>query len=45
VFSTLAAEDRAFEAGADAFLQKPLDDGRFVEIVTSLLQDPNKGAE
>ena len=38
VFSILAAEDRALEAGADAFLKKPLDDARLVEVVTRLIQ-------
>jgi CheY-like chemotaxis protein len=37
VFSILSAEDRALEAGADAFLLKPLDDARLVETVTKLL--------
>lgn len=39
VFSILAAEDRALEAGADAFLRKPLDDARLVDTVTRLLGD------
>lgn len=39
VFSILAAEDRALEAGADAFLRKPLDDARLVDTVTTLLRD------
>jgi CheY-like chemotaxis protein len=39
VFSILAAEDRALEAGADAFLRKPLDDARLVDTVTKLLRD------
>lgn len=39
VFSVLAAEDRALEAGADAFLRKPLDDTRMVDTVTTLLRD------
>lgn len=39
VFSILAAEDRALEAGADAFLHKPLDDARLVDTVTTLLRD------
>jgi CheY-like chemotaxis protein len=38
VFSILSAEDRALEAGADAFLLKPLDDARLVDTVTRLLQ-------
>jgi two-component system response regulator MprA len=39
VFSILSAEDRALEAGADAFLLKPLDDARLVVTVTKLLRD------
>jgi CheY-like chemotaxis protein len=38
IFSILAAEDRAFEAGADGFLLKPLDDQRFVASVQTLLK-------
>jgi len=38
VFSILCAEDRAREAGADAFLLKPLDDERLVETVSKLLE-------
>lgn len=38
VFSILSAEDRALEAGADAFLRKPLDDARLVEVVSRLLR-------
>lgn len=37
VFSHLDAEDRAIEAGADAFLRKPLDPDRLVETVRRLL--------
>ena len=37
VFSILAAEARAREAGADAFLMKPLADRRLVETVRTLL--------
>jgi two-component system response regulator MprA len=39
VFSVLFAEDRALEAGADAFLRKPLDDARLVDTVTTLLRE------
>jgi len=39
VFSILFAEDRALEAGADAFLRKPLDDARLVDTVTALLRE------
>jgi DNA-binding response OmpR family regulator len=37
VFSILAAHDRAREAGADAFLMKPLAEQRLVQIVRELL--------
>jgi DNA-binding response OmpR family regulator len=37
VFSILAAEARAREAGADAFLMKPLADRRLVEAVRALM--------
>ena len=37
VFSILAAEQRAREAGADGFVRKPLDDVRLVETVETLL--------
>jgi DNA-binding response OmpR family regulator len=41
VLSILSAEARALEAGADAFLKKPLDDARLVATVNRLLQvDP-----
>jgi CheY-like chemotaxis protein len=39
VFSILSAEDRAREAGADAFLRKPLDDARLVDTVKQMLGD------
>jgi two-component system response regulator MprA len=38
IFSILAAEDRAREAGADAFLRKPLNDRLLVESVQELLR-------
>jgi two-component system response regulator MprA len=38
VFSILAAESRAREAGADAFLMKPLADRRLVDTVRTLLE-------
>ncbi len=44
VFSVLAAEDRARQAGADAFLRKPLDDGQLLNTVKTLLQRTEKGA-
>jgi CheY-like chemotaxis protein len=37
VFSHLDAEDRAIEAGADAFLRKPFDPDRLVETVGRLI--------
>jgi DNA-binding response OmpR family regulator len=38
VFSILSAEQRSLEAGADAFLKKPLDDARLVATVNRLLR-------
>lgn len=37
VFSILAAEERAREAGADAFLRKPLDEVQLLAAVGSML--------
>ena len=37
VFSVLAAAQRCQEAGADAFLMKPLEEGRLVSTVRDLL--------
>jgi CheY-like chemotaxis protein len=37
VFSHLQAEDRATEAGADAFLTKPIDEELLIETVEKLL--------
>jgi CheY-like chemotaxis protein len=37
VFSHLDAEDRAIEAGADAFLRKPFDPDRLIQTVRRLL--------
>jgi len=37
IFSILAAQSRAREAGADAFLMKPLTDQRLVDTVRDLL--------
>jgi CheY-like chemotaxis protein len=37
IFSILAAEGRAAEAGADGFLRKPLDDARLVDSLDRLL--------
>jgi DNA-binding response OmpR family regulator len=42
VFSILSAEQRALDAGADAFLKKPLDDARLVETVNALLRRGNE---
>ena len=38
VFSHLHAEDRALEAGADAFIVKPIDEGNLIETVSKLLE-------
>lgn len=38
VFSHLYAEDRALEAGADAFIVKPIDEERLIETVSKLLE-------
>jgi len=38
VFSHLYAEDRARDAGADAFLVKPLDEERLIETVEKLIK-------
>jgi CheY-like chemotaxis protein len=43
VFSILAAEDRAREAGADAFLRKPLDDALLVGTVERLIARYREG--
>jgi DNA-binding response OmpR family regulator len=43
IFSILAAEQRAREAGADAFVRKPLDDARLVGSIEALLRQ-HKGA-
>jgi CheY-like chemotaxis protein len=37
IFSILAVQSRATEAGADAFLMKPLAEKRLVDIVRQLL--------
>ena len=41
IFSILAAEDRAREAGADAFLRKPLDDAQLIQSIEQLLDQRN----
>jgi CheY-like chemotaxis protein len=38
IFSILAAEERAREAGADAFLRKPLNETKLVDSVRQLLR-------
>ena len=38
VFSHLHAEDRAMEAGADAFLVKPIEEESLIDIVSKLLE-------
>lgn len=38
IFSVLAAEDRARQAGADALLRKPLDDAQLIDTINALLQ-------
>jgi len=38
VFSHLHAEDRALEAGADAFIVKPIDEDNLIDIVSKLLE-------
>lgn len=39
IFSHLHAEQRAREAGADAFLIKPLNEERLIEMVTKLIEE------
>lgn len=43
VFSILAAKDRALEAGAQAFLRKPVNESRLIESVEALLQRRKHG--
>ena len=43
VFSHLHAEDRAREAGADAFLVKPLDEERLIDTVAALVRAAANG--
>ena len=38
VFSHLHAEDRALEAGADAFIVKPIDEVHLIDTVSKLLE-------
>ena len=44
IFSILAAEQRAREAGADAFVRKPLDDARLVGSIEALLHQHKGGS-
>ncbi len=44
VFSHLHAEDRAKEAGADAFMIKPIDEEYLIDIVSRLLELSGEGA-
>jgi len=44
VFSHLHAEDRALEAGADAFIVKPIDEDHLIDIVSKLLEISSEGA-
>lgn len=43
IFSILAAEDRAIEAGADGFLRKPLNDELLVQSVHTLFEKHGRG--
>lgn len=44
IFSHLQAEDRAYEAGADAFLEKPLKEELLIETVEKLLDMRKRSA-
>ena len=44
IFSHLQAQDRATEAGADAFLTKPLDENVLIDTVQRLLNEPVNAA-
>jgi two-component system response regulator MprA len=44
IFSHLHAEQRAREAGADAFLIKPLNEERLIEMVTKLIEEMDQQA-
>ena len=44
IFSHLQAEDRAYEAGADAFLEKPLNEELLIETVERLLDIRKRSA-
>jgi CheY-like chemotaxis protein len=43
IFSHLHAEDRALEAGADAFMVKPIEAESLIDIVSKLLQINKEG--
>ena len=44
IFSHLQAEDRAYEAGADAFLKKPLNEELLIETLQRLLDIRKRSA-
>ncbi|MCA1604199.1 MAG: PleD family two-component system response regulator, partial [Acidobacteria bacterium] len=44
VFSHLHAADRALEAGADAFIVKPIDEEHLIQTVSKLLDKNRLGA-
>ena len=44
IFSHLHAEQRAHEAGADAFLIKPLNEELLIEMVTKLIEEMDQQA-
>ena len=44
VFSHLHAEDRALEAGADAFIVKPIEEEHLIETVSKLLEIQREAA-
>jgi DNA-binding response OmpR family regulator len=44
IFSVLSASARAREAGADAFLRKPLAEQRLVDTVRQLVAGPDEGS-
>ena len=44
IFSHLQAEDRAYEAGADAFLEKPLNEELLIETLQKLLDIRKRSA-
>ena len=43
IFSHLHAEDRALEAGADAFMVKPIKEEKLIDIVSKLLKISKEG--